>query len=192
MKALRGFAVAVATLCCAAAVSAQPHDDLSRDLARRAETYRDVFDRLSSPDVAQAVLEALVTREPYVFEALGDGLDVPDGLRCAWVKGAVLAWLRTPHGHEEKCFLRQDLSAEESILYIQIVRQFYKPVVHEPGGLDLKLDVLGVEPAEVEVPPGPFLDALRAAGLVNCRLYVTYDTSIGVPLRQVLNNYCFE
>jgi hypothetical protein len=192
MKILRGFALAAAALCGAATVSAQAHDDLTRDLARRAATYRDVFDRLSSPDVSEAVLEALATREPDVFEALGDGLDVPDGLRCSWVKGAVLAWLRTPYGREEKCFLRQDLSVEEYILYRQIVRQFYKPVVHEPGSLELEVEVAGAGPAEIEVPPGPFLEALRAAGLVKCRFYITFDTSIQVPLREVLKNYCFE
>lgn len=74
MKAVRGIAFAVAAFCCAAAVAAQPHDDLAQDLARRAATYREVFDRLSSPDVSEAVLAALATREPYVFEALGDGL----------------------------------------------------------------------------------------------------------------------
>lgn len=104
----------------------------------------------------------------------------------------MLAWLKTPYGREEKCFLRQDLSVEEHILYRQIVRQHYKPVVHEPGSLDLKLDVVGAGPAGIEVPPGPFLDALRAAGLVDCRYYVTFDTSIQVPLRDVLNAYCFE
>jgi hypothetical protein len=192
MKMFRCLAFAAAALSCAGAASAQPHDDLAQDLARRAATYREVFDRLSSPDVSEAVLEALATRKPDVFEALGDGLEVPDGLRCSWVKGAVLAWLRTPYGREERCFLRQDLSTEEYILYRQIVRQFYKPVVHEPGSLELTVEVVGAGPAEVEVPPGPFLEALRAAGLVNCRYYVTFDTSIQVPLRDVLNAYCFE
>jgi hypothetical protein len=192
MKALRRIACAVATFCCAAAVSAQPHDDLAQDLARRAATYREVFDRLSSPDVSAAVLDALATREPYVFEALGDGLEVPEGLRCPWVKGAVLTWLRTPHGREEKCYLRDDLTLEEYILYTQIVRQYYQPVVHEAGSLDLKLETVGTGPARIEVPPGPFLEALRAAGLVACTVSFTYDTSIQVPLRDVLNAYCFE
>ncbi|MET0556712.1 MAG: hypothetical protein ABW221_26975 [Vicinamibacteria bacterium] len=198
MKTLQGLALAAATFCCAAAASAQPPDDLLLDLTRRAAVYREVFDRLSSPEVSEAVLEALATRKPDVFEALGDGLDVPDELRCPWVRGAVQTWLRTPHATRKTCFLRNDLSYEEYVLYRQIRLQYYQAVVQEDASLQLTglmpmtLDPMGLgpRPTAVYLPPGPFLDALRKAGLVSCRYMFTVDTSILAPLTQVLDDYC--
>jgi hypothetical protein len=186
MKTIRRLVFVSATLACAAAASAQAPDELAHDLARRAATYREVFDRLSKPEVSQAVLDGLAKRDPQVFEALGDGLEVHDVLRCAWVRSSVEAWLQTPIGREEKCFLRTNLTWEESILYFGIVRQYSKPVLHD-GSLQLE-----VQGAGIEVPPGPFLEALREHGLVNCRDFTTFDTTIQTPLREVLNAYCHE
>jgi hypothetical protein len=181
-----GILALAATLAGAATVSAQPQDELVEDLAHRARTYREVFDRLSSPDVSQEVLDGLVNQKGYIFEALGDGLELPEALRCAWIKEAVKIWLGPPIGTEEVCFLRQDLSLQERFLYLSIVRQFHKPTEHTGS---LFLTPLGGRTA---IPPGPFLEALRAHGLVTCEPFLTYDTTLQLPVVEVMNAYCYE
>ena len=185
MKMFRCLAFAAAALSGAAAARAQQPHELANDLARQAETYREVFDRLSSPDVSHAVLEGLATHDPQVFEALGDGLDVHDALRCSWVKGAVEAWLKRPYKMVDTCTLK-DLTLEQYLVYFSIVRQFYEPMVHE-GSMELTaLD------GKVGIPPGPFLKALQEKDLVDCKPSPVYDTSLQVPLGQVLRAYCYE
>jgi hypothetical protein len=186
MKTFRGLAFAVATLGGGAAAHAQQHTELAIDLARQAETYREVFDRLSSPDVSQAVLDGLATRDPQVFEALGDGLEVHDGLRCAWVKGAVEALLKRPHKMVDTCTLK-DLTPDQFATYFAIVLRFYEPMVHEGS-----MEAFTAAGGAIGIPPGPFLVALQEKDLVDCKLSPSYDTALQVPLTTVLRTYCYE
>lgn len=186
MKMFRCLAFATAALCGAAAARAQQPYELANDLAKQAATYREVFDRLASPDVSKAVLEGLANQDPQVFEALGDGLDVHDGLRCAWVKGAVEALLKRPYKVVTTCTLK-DLTRDQFTAYLAIVLRFYEPMVHE-GSMELFTTVEGA----IGIPPGPFLQALQEKGLVDCKPSPSYDTSLQVPLGEVLRTYCYE
>ena len=176
MKMFRCLAFAACAAGAAAGAHAQQHDDLADAFAKQAATYREVFDRLSSPDVSQAVLDGLANRDPQVFEALGDGLDVHDGLRCSWVKGAVEALLKRPYKMVETCTLK-DLTADQFAAYFAIVLRFYEPMVHE-GSMEAFTTAGGA----IGIPPGPFLQALQEKDLVDCKPSPSYDVSLQVPL----------
>jgi hypothetical protein len=185
-KMFRCLTLAAAALWCGTSAHAQQPDELANHLARQAETYREVFDRLSSPDVSQAVLEGLASRDPQVFEALGDGLDVHDALRCSWVKGAVETLLKRPWKMVDTCTLK-DLTPDQFATYLAIVLRFYEPMVHEGS-----MEAFTAAGGAIGIPPGPFLIALQEKDLVDCNPSPSYDTALQVPLTTVLRTYCYE
>jgi len=82
----------------------------------------------------------------------------------------------TPTGLVEECWLRDNLTQDEWASYRRIVMQHRQlaPVAESmevtlPGGRAL-------------IPPGAFLEDLKANGLVSCESRMTYDTSMAPGL----------
>ena len=156
--------------------------DLSDEFAREVGALADVLENWRKPEVARAVVESLLDNDRDRFSALLQAnRDVPDAdlppdpygdltekqkLLC--YKLLLLAEkFGQPKitGTTETCRLRTDLSPDERRRYLEIALHFRErdelPVLSEGWTRGFS----GEGPA---IPPGVFLDALKAEGLVNC------------------------
>jgi hypothetical protein len=167
----------------------------SAEFAREVGVFADLFEYWRKPDVARAVVESLLDNDRDAFNALlkpevadpspidprnGD-LDETQFLLCY-----KLLLLLDKLGRmkvtkkQEICRLRTDLSPGERRRYLAIALQFGdgEIFVHErtPDGGRNSLQ-------GPVIPPGPFLEALRAEGLVTCvedNTIATIDTGFGI------------
>lgn len=153
--------------------------DLSDQLAREAGAFAEVFQSWRRPEVAREVVESLLNGDAEAFNALlQPGLDAfdpdpPDreaiGIAlCYKVLLLVekIGQIKRIPSDTETCRLRTDLTADERRRYVAIAASFTDAEIWEVGA-GRGLTALG-EDGPV-VPPGPFRDALRAEGLVNCK-----------------------
>ncbi len=130
--------------------------ELSTEFAQRLGALADLFSRWREPEVARAVLEALIAGDGKAFRELGEvDLPFPPLDICAWIVEVVEKVVPVPKT-EDVCRLRELLSPWERRLYLAIVFEFMQ------SGQPMPIDASGV------IQPGPFLEALRAAGLVSC------------------------
>ena len=131
--------------------------ELSDEFAQRLGALADLFSRWREPEVARSVIEALISGDGEAFRELGD-IDLPNipplGI-CAWIVEVLEKVVPVPRT-EEVCRLRDPLSPWERRLYLAIVFEFMQT------GQSIPIDASGV------IQPGPFLEALKAANLVNC------------------------
>lgn len=139
-------------------------DQVAADFAARAGALADLFARWRKPAVARTVIASLLADDGDTFRELLRDFDPPVLGKCWWVREVVDRVVATVE-LRTVCRLRTDLTAGERALYLRLALQFreHAAVLAQPGGA---LDAIGAPGPEI--PPGPFLDALRAEGLVTC------------------------
>jgi hypothetical protein len=96
---------------------------------------------------------------------------IPQLGKCFWLREIIELGVETPT-LVEVCVLRDDLTPNERRLYMRIVIKYG---VHTPlSNAEKVFHTLGEGP---EIPPGRFLDELKANGLVTCKTKVKFDVS---------------
>jgi hypothetical protein len=167
---------------------------LSDEFAREVGAFADLFENWRKPDVARAVVESLLDNDRDRFnKLLKPAIDQPGPLDGDPDKQMLICYklllLLEKLGRfritkaEEICRLRTDLSPEERRRYLAIALQFRdtdpQAFLFTPTP-DVGDIALGEGPI---IPVGPFLDALKAEGLVSCETDNTIsriDTSFGI------------
>lgn len=158
-------------------------DELYQDLADRFGALGRLFTEISSPKTAQELLNSLATEDAAAFNRLVDRVELPLLGKCFWVREIIERVVATPTGLVEDCWLRDDLTSDERSLYFLIALR-YRQGTPIAGSMQVALqENLGRR----VIPPGAFLDELKANGLVTCESRMTYDTStilvLGKPER---------
>lgn len=152
-------------------------DDLYQDLARRFRAVSQFLRKLGSEEATRKLFDILISKDTAAFNRLFETMDIPDlppDLKCIFYREVIEIFLCDSY-KVEVCRLRLDLTSNERVQYIQIAMR------HRPGqptfihtGLGIK--VLGENP---EIPPGPFLDELKANNLVTCSWEKKHDCKLG-------------
>lgn len=167
--------------------------DLGDRLARESAAYAEVFRTWRRPEVAREVVESLLDGDGERFNALlKPGLDAfdpdpadPEGTRIALCYKLLLlvekiGQIKRVPSTTETCRLRTDLSTVERRRYVAIAARFADAEVWQAGAGRGLTTVGGDGPV---IPPGPFRDALRAEGLLECKpdeTIVALDPTTGV------------
>jgi hypothetical protein len=136
--------------------------ELSDEFAQRVGALADLFARWREPEVARKVIDSMIAGDGAAFRDLIDlDLPVPPLNKCIWLTEFIEKVV--PIDTREVCRLRNDLSREERVRYVVIVLEFRRrgelPVMEPSPGADF---------VNAPIPPGPFLNALKAEGLVTC------------------------
>jgi hypothetical protein len=139
----------------------------------------EVLEKWQDPDVARGIVTSVISGDGEAFNRLIDiDLPIPPLSRCYWLRE--LVEIVVPPELQEVCRLRTDLTEEERIPYFRILLRCGHRVVVDEGGRAVVDSV---------IPPGPCLEALRAASLVECP-----QEPVGGGLRLVpgpIRRYCF-
>lgn len=120
----------------------------------------------ASPDRLAELVEVLDAGDVARFQALTDPYGAfPNacGLMCH-IAVEVLSTGTRAHG-VNVCTIRADLTLNETYLVFKIARQFYGSPVPATDPAPETVDGVYVPGL---IPSGPYLDALKAAGLVKC------------------------
>ena len=161
-------------------------DALYQDLADRFAAVGRLFVQLSSPKATQELLDNLATGNAAALNRLVDGVELSLFGKCFWIREIIERVVSTPTGLVEDCWLREDLTPAERVLYLVIAFRHSRAT---PVAKSMQV-TLQPEIGRRLIPPGPFLDELKANGLVTCELRMTYDTSttlvLGRPERACL------
>jgi hypothetical protein len=134
----------------------------------------DLFSKWREPDLARKVIDSVIAGDSAAFHDLIDlDLPVPPLNKCIWLSELIekIASIDTV----TVCRKRNDLTPDEQSRYIAIVFEFRQrgelPPIESAAGRGF------INPV---IPPGPFLDALKAENLVKCE-----EEQIGVGLKLV-------
>ena len=151
-------------------------DDLYRDLAGRFRAVSKLFRKLGSEETVHQLLDSLISRDSDAFNRLIEAVDIPDlppHLKCRLYREWIEQVICDPYT-VKVCRLRPDLTPDERLQYLLIAFRHRpsQPVAAEPG---IGITLLGENP---EIPPGPFLDELKANNLVTCEDETRYDCSL--------------
>jgi hypothetical protein len=148
---------------------------LSDEFAREVGVLADVFESWRRPEVAREVVESLLNRDREAFNALLEpGLDPtsgdPEVIRISLCYKLLLiaeklGRIKVIPGTTETCRLRTDLSRDERLRYLVIASRYSDAEVWED---DAARGLSGIDSEGPVIPQGPFLDELRAEGLVKC------------------------
>jgi hypothetical protein len=154
-------------------------ENLHRELADRFSALSRLFAEFGSPKGAQRLVDTLVSGDPAAFNQLLDPLDLPDipqlG-KCFWVREIIDRVVQTAT-LVEVCTLRDDLTGSELVLYLSIARRHGALIP-----LSAAEDAITVLGGGGGIPPGPFLDELKANGLVTCTVKVKFDVTTKLAL----------
>jgi hypothetical protein len=154
-------------------------DTLYEDLAGRFRALGQLFDQFGSRDGAHKLVDSLISEDGAAFNRLIEPVDIPSipqlGI-CAWVREIIDRVVVTPT-RVEVCVLREDLTPEERALYLSIAMR-HGAVIPLTEAQEAIM-TLGQGP---EIPPGPFLEELKANGLVHCDDKDKHDVSTVVVL----------
>jgi hypothetical protein len=172
----RVAAAAALVLAVTVPTEAQELDDLAQHIASQSAALGQVLDRLSRPEIARAVVATALEGDARKFEGLFEGIDVEVPNRCVWIADTVEKLTSTFVGFAEECRLRDDLTLDEWIQYVQITRRHHRFVLAENDGSSPAFEVVG--DGHVVIPPGAYLDELKANGLVACSLVKKYSSGI--------------
>jgi hypothetical protein len=149
-------------------------EDLHRDLADRFSALSRLFAEFGSPKGARRLVDTLVSGDAAAFNQLLDPLDlptIPPLGKCFWVREIIDRVVVTTT-LVEVCTLRDDLTGAELVLYLSIARRHGAliPLTAAEDAITALGDGEGI-------PPGPFLDELKANNLVTCTTRVKHDVS---------------
>jgi hypothetical protein len=143
--------------------------DVYRDLAARFAKLGEFFSELGSPEAAGALIESLVVGDSREFNAFVDRLDLPMSGKCYWLKEVVEHVICSPTTYDVYV-PRKGLTRLELRQYLAIVQR------HSANG-----EILFY--SDGSIVPGPFLQELQAAGLVDH----TYKRGTTCALEPVLS-----
>jgi hypothetical protein len=160
----------------APAQAQEPLDDLARHLSAQSQALNQVLERLSQPETARAVVDSAVRGDRLTFEGLFEGIEVQVPNKCVWVADTVEKLTSKFVGFEERCRRRADLTLDEWLIYVLITHKHFPPVQSDEPAPPT---VTQVEDLPV-IPPGPYLDELKANGLVRCELAKKYSGGISL------------
>jgi hypothetical protein len=133
------------------------------DFAARAAALADLLRRWRRPADARAVITTLLAGDGTAFRELLTDFDPPLPGKCRWLCGVIESIIGGDVEFRTVCRLRTDLTAGERWLCLQLVQQF------QPDELPVGDPRDGPRAARgAAIAAGPFLDALRAEGLVTC------------------------
>jgi hypothetical protein len=164
---LGGMAAAALLLAAAPPAPAQELDDIAGHIAAQSAALGPVLDRLSKPEVARAVVDSAVRGDLRTFEGLFEGVEVKVPNKCVLIAETVEKLTSTFVGLEPKCHLRDNLTASEWMEYVLITLRYYPLTdVNSPPALD------------AVIPPGDYLEELKAHGLVICPPGSKYHSGI--------------
>lgn len=151
-------------------------DGFYSELANRFGALSRLFGQLSSPKATEELIDGLTSEEGAAFRQFTDRLDIPILGKCFWVREIIERVVITPTGLVEECWLRDDLTRAELLLSLQIALRHRQltPIARS-------MEVILYNGRAV-IPPGAFLDELKANGLVTCEMRMTYDTSTRLAL----------
>lgn len=149
-------------------------DGLYSELAGRFGALSKLFGQLSSPKAAQDLIAGLTSEKDGHFKLLTDQLDIPMLGKCVWLREIIERVVSTSTGFATECWLRDDLTPAERLVYLRIAWRNMQ--VHRTANPVL------VRNGRTIIPPGPFLDELRANGLVHCENVPTYESSLTLTL----------
>jgi hypothetical protein len=146
-------------------------EGMYQEVADRFGALSRLFGELSSPNAAKELLDSLTLADASkAFPRYADRLDFPMRDKCFWLRELIEHVVVTPAGFVEECRVRDNLTPSEATLYLRIAwRHRERTLVGSQGTL---------HDFSHGVPPGPFLDELKANGLVTCKNVMTYDTSV--------------
>ena len=147
-------------------------NSLHDELAGRFAALSQLFGKLSTSKASQELLDSLTFGDAAAFNHLIDSVDIPMIGKCFWVREIVERVVVTPTGFVEECRLRENLTPPERGLYFQIAFR------HRQGKPVAKSMEVNFQTRHAIIPPGPFLDELKANVLVTCELRMTYDASL--------------
>ena len=153
-------------------------DALYQDLADRFGAVGRLFVQLSSPKATQELLDNLATGNAAALNRLVDSVELSLVGKCFWIREIIERVVSTPTGLSEDCWVREDLTSAERLLYLLIAFRHSRAT---PVAKSMQV-TLQPEIGRRLIPPGPFLDELKANGLVTCELRMTYDTSTTLVL----------
>ena len=153
-------------------------DETAVDFAARAGALADLLQRWRRPALARTVIASLLAEDADTFCELLRDFEPPVLGKCWWVRDIVERMVAAVE-LRSVCRLRTDLTAGERWLYLRLAMRF-RETARVIGWVGCGLQSAG-DPGR-EIPPGPFLDALRVEGLVVCG-----DEPVeGAGLQQVL------
>ena len=141
-----------------------------QDLAERFGALSQLFGELNSPDATQGLIESLTSGDSETFKQLTDRVNLPMLGKCFWIREVIESVMCDFAGFVEEWRLRDNLTADEILIYIRIVAR-HRPLKKVMADLTLAAD-------PTVIPPGPFLDELKANGLVTPTNRSTWDCSI--------------
>jgi len=164
---LGGLAAAALLLAVAPPAPAQELDDIAGHIAAQSAALGPLLDRLSKPEVAHAVVDSAFRGDARKFEGLFEGIEVQVPNKCVWIADTVEKLTSTFVGFGEECRLRNNLTASEWMEYVLITQRYYPLTsVNSPPALD------------AVIPPGDYLEELRAHNLVSCPYVRKYHSGI--------------
>jgi hypothetical protein len=173
MRRIGGVAAlaAVMALGGASARAAEGPEQLAKTLQERSRALASLYDRLATEDGTQALVKALSSGKADDFAHVYAGLELPVQNRCAWVSDAVDVVVSVPKPSQE-CVLRDDLTTDERLLYLIIAMKHAQVFYPAPPRATGPFAVVVPPPP---IPSGPFLDELKANGLLKCALVFAQD-----------------
>ena len=155
--------------------------DFSEEIADRFRALSEVFEQLGRPEAAAELLETLIDGDSKAFGRLTDSLTLPVLNKCFWLRELIEHVIVTPAGFVEDCWLRDDLTPAELSTYLRIVVRHHQ--LTKLGTLASGASAtVTLRDGHNVISPGPFLDELKANGLVTCKLRMTYEESIKLVL----------
>jgi hypothetical protein len=146
-------------------------DSMYQELAERFGALSRLFRELSSPDAVKELLDSLTLAD--VAKPFPQIVDINIHMvgKCFWLRELIEHVVTTPAGLVEECRVRDDLTPSEIGLYFSIAWR------HRDRTLMGKQKGVVIHDTSRVVPAGPFLDELKANGLVTCTFEMTYNTS---------------
>ena len=169
-----------------AAHAGENPEQLAKDLQDRSRALASLYDRLATYEGTQTLVKALASGKAEDFAQVYAGLELPVQNRCAWVRDAVDVIVAEPKRSDE-CVLREDLTQAERLLYLMIAMkhaQVFHPVPPRVPSPFVPLPAL--------IPPGPFLDELKANGLVKCKLVLAQGGGSGKLFQSAPYRFCLQ
>ena len=149
-------------------------EHLYQDSAERFKALSRLFGQLGSAKAAQGLLESLISEDAKAFSRLIEPVNIPNlsGLeKCFWLREIIERVFETPKDLVEECSLRDDLTPQERVLFVQIALRHSEGRIIAGPGMD------GTWRRRI-ILPGAFLNELKANGLVTCPKRPTYAVGL--------------
>src|SRR5262245_28360735 len=93
-------------------------DEVYQDLANRFGALSRLFSQLSSLEATRELLDSVAAGDAAAFNRIIDRVEFPLLGKCFWVRELIERVVATPTGWVEECWLRDNLTPDEQILYI--------------------------------------------------------------------------